>query len=45
MADKKQVVWTVKLTTDGPIDPAKITDALKEIGSPEIVTYRVVKVK
>ena len=45
MATKKQVVWTVKLVTDAPIDPALIVEALAGIGTPEVVNYVVKSVK
>lgn len=41
MATKKQVHWTIKLVTDGPIDQEKIVEALKPLGQPEVTDYRV----
>ena len=36
---KKVVIWTVKLTTDTPIDPAVIVNSLSQIGKAEVTTY------
>jgi hypothetical protein len=41
----KVVVWTVKLTTDGPIEQTKIVEALAGLGKAEVVTYAVKTVK
>ncbi len=45
MATKKQVVWTIKLVTDAPIDPAEIIGKLDPLGRAEVVTFSVKTVK
>jgi hypothetical protein len=42
---KKQVVYTVKLTTDTPTDIVQITDALAKLGTAEVTNYVVKSVK